>query len=195
MVASVPRRVALAGLGVVLLAPGLMACGGPPSAVERPQIALGGLPPFAVKERAGWPTAGWPVAPPEEVGIDPAALRRLEEGGPDDQGIVRWRRLAPEVGELLQRLGVPGFEVRVGQATVVEEGSTDGTWAFLGLPLPDEQRAELRLALAVRLPDLQQEQLMLLERVVGLMAGSSGGARQWVPTPRPQHEPPAEPSA
>ena len=82
---------------------------------------------------------------------------------------------------LLLRLGVPGFEVRVGQDTGVEEGSTEGTWASLGLPLPDEQRAELGLALGVRLPDLQQEQLMLLERVVGLMAGSASGSRQWVP--------------
>lgn len=79
MVARVSYRVAFAGLGVVLLAPGLAACGAPPSAVERPQIALGGPPPFAVKARAEWPTAGWAVATPEEVGIDPVALRRLED--------------------------------------------------------------------------------------------------------------------
>ena len=63
---------------------------------------------------------------------------------------------------------------------MVEYGSADDTWAWLGLPLHGERDAELRLALAVRLPDLQQEQLMLLERVVGLMAGTPAAARTWV---------------
>lgn len=147
------------------------------------------LPAFSGQRRVGWRDRR------REVMEILAALRRLEDDAEGDLGPTRWRRLAPEVGPLLQRLGVPGFEVHAGQVAIVAHGSTDGTWAFLGLPLPHEPRAELRLALAVRLPDLQQEQLMLLERVVGLMAGSSGGARQWVPTPRPQHEPPAEPSA
>jgi UDP-GlcNAc:undecaprenyl-phosphate/decaprenyl-phosphate GlcNAc-1-phosphate transferase len=145
------------------------------------------LPAFSGQRRVGWRDRR------REVMEILAALRRLEEDGPHDQGPARWRRLAPEVAMLLQRLGVPGFEVRVGQATVVEEGTTDGTWAFLGLPLPNEQRAELRLALAVRLPDLQQEQLMLLERVVGLMAGAGSGSRQWVPAASGLHEQPAEP--
>lgn len=132
------------------------------------------LPAFSGERAVGWRDRR------REVMEILAALRRLEDDAERDRGPARWRRLAPEVGELLQRLGVPGFEVRVGQATVVEHGHTEGTWAFLGLPLPHEQRAELRLALAVRLPDLQQEQLMLLERVVGLMAGAGTGARQWV---------------
>ncbi len=50
------------------------------------------------------------------------------------------------------------------------------------LPLPGSDGAELRLALAARLPDLQQEQLMLLERVVTLLAGTSIGARHHRPT-------------
>lgn len=148
------------------------------------------LPAFSGERRVGWRDRR------REVMEILAALRHLEEDGPNDQGPARWRRLAPDVGLLLERLGVPGFEVRVGQATVVEQGSTEGTWAFLGLPLPDEQRAELRLALAVRLPDLQQEQLMLLERVVGLMAGSASMSRQWVAVPGGGlHEQPAEPGA
>ena len=42
-------------------------------------MSLGGAPPFAVIERTEWPTAGWPTATPESAGIDPAALRRLED--------------------------------------------------------------------------------------------------------------------
>jgi UDP-GlcNAc:undecaprenyl-phosphate GlcNAc-1-phosphate transferase len=145
------------------------------------------LPAFSGARSVGWRDRR------REVMEILAALRRLEEDGPEDRGPARWRRLAPEVAGLLERLGVPGFEVRAGQATVVEQGSTEGTWAFLGLPLPDEQRAELRLALAVRLPDLQQEQLMLLERVVGLMAGPASGSRQWVPVAGGLQEQPAEP--
>jgi UDP-GlcNAc:undecaprenyl-phosphate GlcNAc-1-phosphate transferase len=147
------------------------------------------LPAFSGERRVGWRDRR------REVMEILATLRHLEEESPNDQGPTRWLRLAPDVGPLLQRLGVPGFEVRVGQATVVEQGSTDGTWAFLGLPLPDEQRAELRLALAVRLPDLQQEQLMLLERVVGLMAGSSSMSRQWVAMRGGLQEQPVEPGA
>lgn len=148
---------------------------------------LSRLPAFSGERRVGWRDRR------REVMELLAALRRLEDDAGDDRGPARWRRLAPEVGLLLQRLGVPGFEVRVGQATVVEHGSTEGTWAFLGLPLPDEQRAELRLALAVRLPDLQQEQLMLLERVVGLMAGAGTGSRQWVAAREGLEEQRAEP--
>ncbi|MCA9707399.1 MAG: undecaprenyl/decaprenyl-phosphate alpha-N-acetylglucosaminyl 1-phosphate transferase [Myxococcales bacterium] len=141
------------------------------------------LPAFSGERRVGWRDRR------REVMEILAILKRLEEDGSDDQGVARWRRLAPEVGEVLQRLGVPGFEVRVGSATVVEHGSAADTWAWLSLPLRgDPQEVELRLALAVRLPDLQQEQLMLLERVVSVMAGSSGAARQWVsvrgPLPR-----------
>ncbi len=145
------------------------------------------LPAFSGERRVGWRDRR------REVMEILAAMQRLEDEGPDDQGPARWQRLAPDVGLLLKRLGVPGFEVRVGQAAIVEHGSSEGTWAFLGLPLPHEVHAELRLALAVRLPDLQQEQLMLLERVVGLMAGSASAARQWVSVRGPLQEQPAEP--
>ncbi|MEX1367610.1 MAG: MraY family glycosyltransferase [Nannocystaceae bacterium] len=140
---------------------------------------LARLPAFSGQRRVGWRDRR------REVMEILAALERLSQDGPDDRGPPRWRRLAPEVGALLQRLGVPGFEVRRGDVTVVEHGSAQDTWAWLGLPLPDEQRAELRLALAVRLPDLQQEQLMLIERMVGLMAGRAAVARQWVPVRGP----------
>lgn len=145
------------------------------------------LPAFSGERRVGWRDRR------REVMEILAALRRLEDDALGDLGPTRWRRLAPEVGLLLERLGVPGFEVRVGQATVIEQGSTEGTWAFLGLPLPHEPRAELRLALAVRLPDLQQEQLMLLERVVGLMAGAGSSSRHWAPARGSMQEQPAEP--
>lgn len=147
---------------------------------------LARLPAFSGERRVGWRDRRREVM---EI-LD--TLERLQQEGPDDRGPTRWRRLAPGVGELLVRLGVPGFEIRRGEAVVVEQGSAENTWAWLGLPLPDEERAELRLALAVRLPDLQQEQLMLLERVVGLMAGSAAASRQWVSVrgPLPEDAPP-----
>lgn len=143
---------------------------------------LARLPAFSGERRVGWRDRRREVM---EI-LD--ALERLSQDGPEDRGPARWRRLAPEVGGLLRRLGVPGFEVRRGEVTVVEHGSSRDTWAWLGLPLPDEEKAELRLALAVRLPDLQQEQLMLLERVVGLMAGQAAASRQWVAVRGALHE-------
>jgi CubicO group peptidase (beta-lactamase class C family) len=41
-------------------------------------VQLGGPPPFEAKTRTEWPTRAWPTAKPEEVGIDPKALERLE---------------------------------------------------------------------------------------------------------------------
>ena len=97
--------------------------------------------------------------------------------GASDRGIDRWRRLTPPIIPILHRLGVPGFEIRRQTQTLARGGSDEGSWAWLSLPLPDSEGAELRLALAVRLPDLQQEQLMLLERVVILLAGTKIAAR------------------
>ena len=146
------------------------------------------LPAFSGERRVGWRDRR------REVMEILAILKRLEEDRSGDEGVARWRRLAPDVGAVLERLGVPGFEVRVGHAAALEHGSADGTWAWLGLPLHDEQNAELRLALAVRLPDLQQEQLMLLERVVSLMAGTPATTRQWVSVRGPLEQE-AEPGA
>lgn len=95
----------------------------------------------------------------------------------DDREEPRWRRLAPEMAPILVRLGVPGFEVRRGAEVVAKEGADQQAWAWLSLPLPGSPGAELRLALAVRLPDLQSEQLMLLERVVAVLAGAPQGQR------------------
>src|SRR5690606_2095861 len=100
-----------------------------------------------------------------------AMIRRLHDDA-EGRGPERWRRLAPGVSEVLARLGVPAYEVRMADKPIVREGHAGGTWAWLGLPLPDSDGAEIRLALAVRLPDLQQEQLMLVERVVGLVSGT-----------------------
>lgn len=120
-----------------------------------------------------------------------AAIERLAEGT-DDVDEARWRRLTPELAPVLARLGVPGFEVRRGATVVARAGDDGRAWAWLSLPLrggvagpategpagpaPGEG-AELRLALAVRLPELRQEQLMLLERVVAVLAGTPRGAR------------------
>ncbi len=136
---------------------------------------LSRLPAFSGERRVGWRDRRRAVM--EILAI----LKRLEDEGGDDHGQARWRRLAPDVGVVLAQLGVPGFEVIVGNTTIVTQGSSEGTWAWLGLPLHDDQGAELRLALAVRLPDLQQEQLMLIERVVGLMSGTPAASRQWIP--------------
>lgn len=139
-------------------------------------------------------TVGWRERRQEVIAIVDT-LERLTNEGPTDHGPARWRRLAEPVHDLLLRLGVPAFEIRRGHVLVVEQGDSAESWAWLGLPLPDEEHAELRLALAVRLPDLQQEQLMLLERVVGVMAGSGGASRQWIPVGAPlSPESTAEPS-
>ena len=96
----------------------------------------------------------------------------------EDREEPRWRRLTPELAPILARLGVPGFEVRRGPEVVARAGTDASAWAWLSLPLPGSPGAEVRLALAVRLPDLQSEQLMLLERVVAVLAGSPlAGAR------------------
>ncbi|MEZ4382772.1 MAG: MraY family glycosyltransferase [Nannocystaceae bacterium] len=110
-----------------------------------------------------------------------AAIDSLGDGV-DDRDLERWRRLGPPVAPILARLGVPGFEVRRDGQTLVRGGGDDGTWGWLSLPLPGSGGAELRLALAARLPDLQQEQLMLIERVVTLMAGTSIAARHHRPS-------------
>jgi UDP-GlcNAc:undecaprenyl-phosphate GlcNAc-1-phosphate transferase len=132
---------------------------------------LARLPAFTGERRVGWRDRRREVM---EILAMIETLRR----GPKDRGVERWRRLAPDVAPVLVRLGVPAFEVRRGPAVVVAQGDPSDAWAFLGLPLPGSEGAELRLALAVRLPDLQQEQLMLLERVVTLMAGTELAARQ-----------------
>jgi UDP-GlcNAc:undecaprenyl-phosphate GlcNAc-1-phosphate transferase len=83
--------------------------------------------------------------------------------------------MAPALAPILARIGVPGFELRRGQAALIKVGDESRAWAFLGLPLPGG--AELRLALVARLPELQPEQLMLLERVAGLLADRAPTAR------------------
>lgn len=126
-----------------------------------------------------------------------AAIDRLSEGTDDpadqtDHGEARWRRLTPELAPVLARLGVPGFEVRRGATVVARAGEDSRAWAWLSLPLRGAttegsatpgagegatEVAELRLALAVRLPELRAEQLMLLERVVAVLAGTPRGDR------------------
>jgi UDP-GlcNAc:undecaprenyl-phosphate GlcNAc-1-phosphate transferase len=132
---------------------------------------LSQLPAFTGDRRVGWRDRR------REVMEILAMIRHLEDEE-TDRGPDRWRRLAPGVAEVLLRLGVPAYEIRVADKAIVREGHPSGTWAWLGLPLPDADGAEIRLALAVRLPDLQQEQLMLLERVVGLVSGMPAVARQ-----------------
>ncbi len=139
------------------------------------------LPAFSGERRVGWRDRR------REVMEILAMIKQLESDD-RDRGPERWRRMAPDVQEILTRLGVPGFEIHSGGTRVVAEGEAKDTWAWLGLPLGDDG-AEIRLALAVRLPDLQQEQLMLLERVVGLMAGGPVGARQLAAAPRVEPEP------
>jgi UDP-GlcNAc:undecaprenyl-phosphate GlcNAc-1-phosphate transferase len=137
------------------------------------------LPAFTGERRVGWRDRR------REVMEILAMITELEAGG-DDTGPERWRRIAPDAAEILLRLGVPGFEVHAGGRQIVRQGEAKDTWAWLGLPLGDGG-AEIRLALAVRLPDLQQEQLMLLERVVGLVGGGPAVSR------RPAAAPAAEP--
>jgi UDP-GlcNAc:undecaprenyl-phosphate GlcNAc-1-phosphate transferase len=86
----------------------------------------------------------------------------------EDPALARWRELGPALLPILERIGVPGFELRRGAETAVRLGEEARAWGFLSLPLP--HGAELRLALVARLPELQPEQLVLLERVVKLLA-------------------------
>ncbi len=65
------RSLALAGLLAA-------ACSAPPAPIARAELTLAGPPPFAIPARATWPTAAWPTAEPTSVGIDPAALARLD---------------------------------------------------------------------------------------------------------------------
>lgn len=95
-----------------------------------------------------------------------------------DRGEERWRRVAPDIALVLGRLGIPAFQIRRHDTVVVGTGDAKDAWAWLGLPLPGEDGGELRLALAIRLPDLQQERLMLIERTVIAVAGGGQAARQ-----------------
>lgn len=96
----------------------------------------------------------------------------------DDRGEERWLRVTPDVALVLGRLGVPAFQIRRHDQIVVRSGDARDAWAWLGLPLPGDDGGELRLALAVRLPDLQQERLMLIERTVLAVGGGMAAARQ-----------------
>jgi UDP-GlcNAc:undecaprenyl-phosphate GlcNAc-1-phosphate transferase len=98
-----------------------------------------------------------------------------------ESGPARWRRLAPTLAPIVARLGVPGFEIRAGGEVIAREGEDTAAWGWLSLRLPGSEGAELRLALAARLPELQQSQLVLIERVVALLAGQAAGARQQAP--------------
>ncbi|MEM6994436.1 MAG: MraY family glycosyltransferase [Myxococcota bacterium] len=136
---------------------------------------LSRLPAFTGERRVGWRDRR------QQVMEILAMLKRLDDDTEADRGPERWRRVAPGVGDVLERLGVPAFEVHRGDSLIVKHGDAGQTWAWLGLPIPDGDGAEVRLALAVRLPDLQQEQLMLLERTVALLAGTEVGERQVAP--------------
>lgn len=105
------------------------------------------------------------------------SLERVRLSG-NDRGEARWRRVAPEIALVLGRLGIPAFQIRHREEVVVGSGDARDAWAWLGLPLPGQDGAELRLALAVRLPELQQERLMLIERAVLAVAGEGSAARQ-----------------
>ena len=109
-----------------------------------------------------------------------AAIDALAEetGDGADRGEARWLRLAPGLQPILARLGVPGFEVRRGPEVLARGGDDGGVWGWLSLPLPGSAGAEIRLGLQARLPELQQEQLLLIERVVTLLAGTRATARQ-----------------
>ncbi len=104
-----------------------------------------------------------------------------QESRPNERDVDRWIRLVPDVLPILRHLGVPGLEIRRGTATITGAGQHEEAWAWLSLPLPGTGGAELRLSLAVRLPDLQPEQLMLIERVVSLLAGADIAARHGQP--------------
>lgn len=73
-----PRLGSFVGLALALLAIPV-ACARASAGDEAPAaVTIAGPPPFAVKARSEWPTAAWPTATPAEVGLDPAALDRLE---------------------------------------------------------------------------------------------------------------------
>ncbi|MBC8069706.1 MAG: hypothetical protein IAG13_15320, partial [Deltaproteobacteria bacterium] len=105
------------------------------------------------------------------------AIEAIRQSG-SDRGEERWLRVTPDVALVLGRLGVPAFQIRSHDQIVVRSGDARDAWAWLGLPLPGDDGGELRLALAVRLPDLQQERLMLIERTVLAVGGGTAAARQ-----------------
>ncbi|HWB75827.1 MAG TPA: MraY family glycosyltransferase [Nannocystaceae bacterium] len=105
------------------------------------------------------------------------AIEAIRMSG-SDRGEARWLRVAPDVALVFGRIGIPAFQIRRHEEIVVRSGDARDAWAWLSLPLPGEDGAELRLALAVRLPDLQQERLMLIERTVLAVGGSAAAARQ-----------------
>lgn len=105
------------------------------------------------------------------------AIEAVRQSG-TDRGEERWRRVAPDVALVLGRLGIPAFQIRRHDVVVVGTGDAKDAWAWLGLPMPGEEGGELRLALAIRLPDLQQERLMLIERTVLAVSGGAQAARQ-----------------
>jgi UDP-GlcNAc:undecaprenyl-phosphate GlcNAc-1-phosphate transferase len=105
-----------------------------------------------------------------------AGIEQLRAADPG-RGTERWRGLAGDAAALLARLGIPAMQVRRADEVVVVHGDPRDTWAWLDLPMPGEDGVEVRLALAARLPDLQHEQLMLIERIVAALAGAPVGAR------------------
>jgi CubicO group peptidase (beta-lactamase class C family) len=65
-------------LATVAALAGVAGCSSATATEPRDAIVLEGPPPFEVRPRTSWPTAGWPKATPEEVGLDAAAIGRLE---------------------------------------------------------------------------------------------------------------------
>ncbi len=114
-----------------------------------------------------------------------ALLAQIDQVGTSHAGTgrTRWLELAPQLLPVLETLGVPGFSLREAGKTIVRCGVEDAAWAWLSLPLPGSADGEIRLALAVRLPQLQPEQLMLLERIVAALAGTDAAARHSAVTP------------
>ncbi len=131
---------------------------------------LAQLPAFTGKRSMSWRDRR------REVVLLVDRLDRLARAAPE-RDHARWQKLAPELTDVLQRIGIPAFEIRRGQTTVLARGDGRAAWAWLDLPLA-EGNAEIRLALTVRLPDLQQEQLMLLERAIAVLAGTPPGSQR-----------------
>ena len=156
-------------------------------------VAMSGVLPLLLgyhRRRRAAADMGWLARRKETVEL----LRRVEAlaKGPTDRGATRWRRLGPEVVEVLACLGFSGFEVRADGEVLASGGTIDEVRAWLDLPMGGgvELRVALTEHLTMLLPDAQQH---VLEQVLHLLAGDPAGRRVSAddhPAARPGPTPP-----
>jgi UDP-GlcNAc:undecaprenyl-phosphate GlcNAc-1-phosphate transferase len=105
-------------------------------------------------------------------------VKKLAEDDPKDRGELRWRRMASDIGPILETMGMPSFEIRRDNEVIATGGAGVVGGAWLSLALPGYPEVELRMSLGNNIAGmLHSDQQILLERVLTALAGIEGSQR------------------